>query len=48
MVNELLGPGYRAHLRYADKVRRVTDKQIARVARKYLDLERMVVAMIRG
>ncbi|NLH48425.1 MAG: insulinase family protein [Myxococcales bacterium] len=45
-LNELLDLGYRAHLLLADRVRKVTEKQIAAVVRKYLTLERMVVARV--
>ncbi|HPQ67780.1 MAG TPA: pitrilysin family protein [bacterium] len=47
-LNELLGPGYRAHQRFAAQVQRLTDEDIARVTRRYLSAENMVVAIIRG
>lgn len=47
-LNELLGPGHRAHLRYADKVKRVTDEKMRQVVQRYLSTDDMVIAMIHG
>ncbi len=46
-LNELLGVGYRAHLRFAERVRRVTDGQMAAVVRRYLDADNMAAAIVR-
>lgn len=45
-INELLGQGYRSHLRLAEKIRRVDAKRVARVARKYITLDNMVLARV--
>ncbi|MDP8222289.1 MAG: pitrilysin family protein [Candidatus Lernaella stagnicola] len=45
-LNELLGLGYRAHQRQAEKIRKVTSEQVAKAARKYIDLQRMVIARV--
>jgi zinc protease len=45
-LNELLGLGYRTHLKLDEQIRRVTDPLAAKVARKYLTLENIVVAKV--
>ena len=47
-LNELIGAGYRAHLRFAEKVRRVNERQIADVVRRYLSVDDIIIAMIHG
>jgi zinc protease len=45
-LNELLGVGYRAHQQLAEKIRRITDAQMATIVRRYLTLDRMVIARV--
>jgi zinc protease len=45
-LNELLGQGYRVHLSMADKIAKVTPEQVARAAKKYLTLDKMVITQV--
>jgi zinc protease len=45
-LNELLGLGHRYHLGSADRIRKISAAQIAKVAKKHLTLDRMVIAKV--
>lgn len=45
--HEAYGQGWRAYRQYADKIMKVTTKDVVRVARKYLDQRREVAAVVK-
>ena len=44
-LNELYGLGFDHHQRYDDRIDRVTNEDIQRLARKYLDLNKMAIVI---
>ncbi len=46
MFNELYGTGIEGFEKFTERIRKVTRKDVMRVARKYIDLERYVLAVV--